>query len=420
MKFFRIASVLLLLLLIGSALSFPDFFGPSHRQPVAQSDQPDPAGREQVIEASSSSPSPPSLHAGYACVMDADSKRILYAKEGDSRVPIASTTKIMTLIVALESQRGEELVTVSERAASMPKVHLGARAGYQFKLKDLFYSLMLESHNDSAVAIAEHIGGSVEGFAQKMNEKASQLGLTNTHVVTPNGLDADEHYSTASDLCRLAAYAIQNPDFCEIIQTKSYRFSTADKKHTYSLTNRDAFLSYYPGALGIKTGFTGKAGYCFVGAAKKDDTTLISCVLACGWPPDKSWKWSDTKNLMNYGFDNFSVFTFPVDDLSTATIRVKDGKKDRVLCVQPSAPQTLCGPFDKVKITYDLPKILYAPVRKDHPVGTVSYYINDELFSTEKVFLTENIEKSSFSDTIRNVLTIWMECFGTNQSTSDF
>lgn len=364
------------------------------------------------IPATASAPAPPSLNAAYACVMDASSGRILYMKKGTEKVPMASTTKIMTALLALEADCRSDTVTASSKASSMPKVRLGMRAGMQFRMSDLLYSLMLESHNDTAVAIAEHLGQSVEGFAGLMNKKAQEIGLKNTHFVTPNGLDAKEHYSTAEDMCRLAQYAVRNKDFLALVQTKSHSFTDLSKKHRYSLSNKDAFLSYYDGALGIKTGFTNKAGYCFVGAATRSGITLTSCVLACGWPPNKSYKWTDTKKLMDYGLKNFFPSEFPVQDLTKANIPVIDGKKNVVsLNPLPKIP-ILLGRFDRLTVTYDIPETLYAPVRKDLAIGTVSFYLNDNLYRTEKVFPSESIEKSGFSDTIENVFEIWMEIFG--------
>lgn len=141
--------------------------------------------------------------------MDAGSHRILYSKNTDKKVPMASTTKIMTALLALESNKLNDVIIASKKAAGMPKVHLGMQPGRQYYMKDLLYSLMLESHNDTAVAIAEHLGGSVSGFAAKMNQKANLLGMSSTHFITPNGLDANGHYSTASDMCKLASYAIK-------------------------------------------------------------------------------------------------------------------------------------------------------------------------------------------------------------------
>lgn len=364
------------------------------------------------IPATSALPAAPSLHASYACVMDSASHRILFGKKENEKVPMASTTKIMTALLTLESGRTEEVVTASAKAASMPKVHLGMKAGNQYVLRDLLYSLMLESHNDTAVAIAEHLGGSVEGFATLMNEKAASLGMKETHFVTPNGLDADGHYSTASDMCLLASYAIKNPAFLKLVQTKTYRFSDQTGKRTYSLSNKDAFLSYYDGALGIKTGFTGKAGFCFVGAAKRNDMVLVSSVLACGWPPNKSWKWTDTKTLMDYGLTNFAASTLPIQDMSLVHIPVTDGKKATVSLCQPAQIHALLGRSDTLTITYQIPDSLCAPIRENIPVGTISFYINQTLFRQVQVFPSENIEKSCFSDKMKQVWDVWMELFG--------
>jgi D-alanyl-D-alanine carboxypeptidase (penicillin-binding protein 5/6) len=409
MKGFRLTSYALFVLLtaLGIILQTPSFSDTTPRQSAVSLPETD-----IQIPAITQSPGALSLTAKYACLMDSDSCRVLYGKEADQQVAMASTTKIMTLLLALEYGKMEETVTASSYAASMPKVHLGMSKGYQYRLEDLLYSLMLESHNDTAVAIAEHIGGSVENFAALMNAKAEEIGLTQTHFVTPNGLDNPEHYSTASDMCRLAAYAIQNEDFCRIIQTKTYQFTTIDGKHSYSLSNKDAFLSYYDGALGIKTGFTGNAGYCFVGAARRGEITLTSCVLACGWPPNKSAKWSDTKNLMDYGFSNYTILSLPLQDLTQVRIPVEDGKANFVSCRQPDEAKALTGSFESLRIVYDIPETLIAPVDKNTPIGTVSYYIGDTLYEKEEIFPSESIEKSCFSDTIRNVFYLWMESFG--------
>lgn len=246
------------------------------------------------------------LFSKYSCLIDASTKEILYQKDCFNKVPNASTTKILTCIVALENGNLDDVVTASQYAASMPDVQLNMKPAEQFYLKDLLYSLMLESHNDTAVAIAEHIGGSVENFAKMMNDKASLLGCKNSNFVTPNGLDDDNHYTCSYDLCLIAAYALNNDTFRQIISTPAINISNVDNKTTYSLNNKDRFLTMYEGALGIKTGFTSKAGYCFVGAANINSKTYISCVLACGWPPDKNKKWQDTVALMNYAKNNLN------------------------------------------------------------------------------------------------------------------
>ena len=415
MKLSKLSGFLLFLVLIGIGLYWKnETFSPS---PINNEfSLPEPYVN---IPSVTTPPDTPRLYAKYACVMDSDSGRILYGKKENSKAAMASTTKIMTSLLVLESGRMDEIVTASAYASSMPKVHLGMRKGYQYKMSDLLFSLMLESHNDTAVAIAEHMAGSVENFAQKMNEKAQKIGMKNTHFVTPNGLDAEGHYSTASDMCKLAAYAIKNKEFCSLIQTKTQTITTIDGKHTYSLYNRDAFLSYYEGALGIKTGFTGDAGYCFVGAAKRNNITLVSCVLASGWPPDKNFKWTDTKSLMDFGMNHFSHFQFPIQDLSKTKIPVEDGKTAYLSCEQIPSLHTLLGKFENIKVIYDLPQKLYAPVRKDIAIGTISFYINDILYKKEEVFPAQSIEKSNFSDTIRNVFDLCLETFFGQQTTQN-
>lgn len=339
---------------------------------------------------------PSSLHATAACLLDADSGRILFNKDADKKLPMASTTKIMTCILAIELGNLEDTVTFSSYAASMPDVQLNARTGESFLLKDLLYSLMLESHNDTAVAIAEHIGGSVEGFAEKMNQKAAELGLTSTHFVTPNGLDADEHYTTAKELCLIAAYAIQNPTFCEIIRKKAHSFSSTNKHRSFRVRNHDAFLTSYSGAIGIKTGFTGKAGYCFCGAAKRNGITLISSVLASGWPPHKTYKWVDTRKLMNYGFANFAEATMP-DMPALEKLPIYNGR-ETVLPLKRSTParetKLLLTGNDTLDIKYELPESINAPIRSGDIVGYENYYLGDTLLQSIPLAAAREIKEA--------------------------
>lgn len=323
---------------------------------------------------------PSSLHAKASCLLDADTEQMLYGKEADKKMPMASTTKIMTCIIALENGKLQDTVTASSYAASMPDVQLNMKKGEKFYLKDLLYSLMLESHNDTAVAIAEHIGGSVENFAAMMNAKAVELGCTKTNFVTPNGLDSKEHYTTAKELCIIAAYAIKNSQFLKIIRTPNYQFSNRAGTKKYQVRNHDAFLTSYPGAIGIKTGFTGNAGYCFCGAAKKGNQTLITSVLACGWPPNKSWKWKDTKKLMNYGFENFKNVSLTPEKLPQ-TLPIENGTKTAIpiLSLAPKQLTISLKEQDTISREISLPKTIVAPIRKGDIIGYDKYYKNKSL-----------------------------------------
>ncbi len=302
----------------------------------------------------------------------------------------------------------EDPVTFSSKAASMPKVRLGAGKGKTFLLGDLLYSLMLESHNDTAVAIAEHIGDSVEGFAAMMNAKASELGMSQTNFVTPNGLDAEGHASTPADMCRLASYACNNQTFLELIRTPSRTIRETNGKGSFSLTNHDAFLTSYKGAIGIKTGFTNKAGYCFVGAARRDGLTLVSCVLGSGWPPNKSYKWADTKALMNLGFENFSKQSVPIKDLSACSISVENGKADAIGILQPEIPPFLLSAADTIDVHYSLPSKIQAPVRQGTAIGEVQILVNGTPLGSYPVFPSEDVEKQTFADIVYDIVHLFL------------
>ena len=218
----------------------------------------------------------PKVNALGAVLMDFETGRILWGKNENEPLAMASTTKIMTAILAIESGKLDETLTVSKRAQSAPEVKLHILEGEQYTLKDMLYAMMLSSYNDTAVAIAEFIGGSVEDFCIMMTEKAKSLGCTDTVFKTPNGLDLDDHHSTAKDMAIITAYALKNDTFREIIKTPSY---TVNGTKTHNVTNKDRLLTEYEGAIGVKTGFTGKAGHCFVGAAQRNGQTLISVVF---------------------------------------------------------------------------------------------------------------------------------------------
>jgi len=247
----------------------------------------------------------PEVSAKAAVLLDAASGRVLYAKEPHARLPMASLTKIMTAIVALESSSDlDEVVTVSPNAEGVEGSSIYLRAGDKIPLRDLLYGLMLRSGNDAATAIAEHVGGSVEGFSFLMNEKASWLGLSDTHFVNPHGLDAEGHYASAYDLAVLSRYATENPTFREIVGTRLYRPRVTPSGHGDSeavWTNKNKLLVTYEGADGIKTAYTDRAGRGLAASAVRDGRRLIAVVLNA---PDD---WNDVKKLFDYGFTHFPL-----------------------------------------------------------------------------------------------------------------
>lgn len=391
----------------------------------------------------------PELHALSAVLIDADSGRVLYGKNENEIRPMASTTKIMTCIVALEHAELTDVVTVSSYAASRPKVKLYMKRGERYRLEDLLYSIMLESHNDSAAAIAEYIGSRELGekvteqtseadsrrylkvFAGLMNQKAEETGCVNTWFITPNGLDAREeieekkkdgpvekiekvHSTTARELAQILRYCIKDSGkreaFLKITGTKSYAFSTlADNPRSFSCTNHNAFLGMMEGALTGKTGFTNQAGYCYVGALRRDNRTYIVALLGCGWPGNKTYKWADTRALMEYGLKHYKSRTVELS-FETPKILVQNGVPGCGNFCCPCVTDTYIACEDKkftclmsdedtleAKVTLSpqdtRESLLYwnAPLKKQEQVGTLELCLNGETMASYPVCASSDV-----------------------------
>lgn len=363
---------------------------------------------QEELEIETDAPAAGSLHAYSAVLYDGKADRVLYEKNGYEVLPMASTTKIMTLLVVLEHTKPTDIVTVSQNAAKQPDVQLNMNTGEQYYVGDLCYSLMLESHNDTAVALAEHIGGSVEGFAALMNAKAKALGAYSAHFVTPNGLDAEGHGITAADLAKIAAYAVKQEDFRKITTTQSHTFTELTKGRSFTVNNKDAFLSMMEGAIGVKTGFTGKAGYCFVGALERQNRLFISVVLASGWPPHKTYKWSDTRLLMNYGLENYKTLPL-LDDTVTLpelpSLPVEKGQKSTIaLSYNPDVLQQVkeycllrTGEEEVVCRTELSISRLTAPVEEGKTVGELIITIDGDCIKKIPIQTAERVVPVDFN-----------------------
>lgn len=356
------------------------------------------------------------LYAKSAVLMDGDSGRILYAKNGNNAMANASTTKILTCILALEYSQMDAVLTASQRAAAAPKVHLGMKAGQKFYMKDMLHALMLESYNDCAVVIAEHIAGSVEDFAVLMNTKAAQIGCKDTYFITPNGLDGTDkngfHHTTAEDLALMMRYCTmiseKQIEFREITATRSYTFSEIDGDRTYTVTNKNAFLDMMQGAFSGKTGFTGNAGYCYVGALEQNEKTYIVALLACGWPNNRSYKWSDCKKLMKYGLEQFE--TIQLDEIEIGEeklgeILVKNGQSNRIgekVFVKPEIElmkgfdKILSSKEEEIQITYEMKKEWEAPLKEKTEIGNIFVSIGDEILREYVILSSETVESIDF------------------------
>lgn len=365
---------------------------------------------------------PGSLYARSAVLMDADSGRVLFEKEGTRIMPMASTTKIMTCILALETMGRDQTGTVSKKAAIQPKVRMGVREGETYRLKDLLYAMMLESYNDSAVIIAETIAGDVESFTEQMNEKAKEIGCDDTHFVTPNGLDGEDddgiHATTAEDLARIMRYCIrespQKKQFLEITGTRNYQFTDLEGTRSYVCTNHNAFLDMMEGALSGKTGFTADAGYCYVGAVQRGDRTFIAALLACGWPQHKDYKWSDMKTLMEYGLGNYTYCNVPLKT-QTRKIRVSHGfdkeypyeescEVDTKTVRGRQSIRLLMKRGEQIRTEEHYSSDLQAPVKKDAVVGEIRYLVQDTVIYQDKIITAEAAERKTYGTCLRVVL----------------
>ncbi|MFE0560513.1 D-alanyl-D-alanine carboxypeptidase family protein [Paenibacillus sp. NPDC058910] len=243
----------------------------------------------------------PANHAQAAALIDVTSGRVLYSKNGDERLRIASLTKIMTAIVAIEHGKLDDRVKVSKNAFAKEGSSIFLKLGEEMTLENLLYGLMLRSGNDAATAIAEHVGGTEEGFVLLMNEKAAGLGLTNSHFMNPHGLDHDEHYSSANDVAKLTAYALKNPVFSEIVKTKAKKAPNPNEAWDYKWDNKNKMLRFYEGADGVKTGYTKKAFRCLVSSATRNGQQIAAVTLNDGND------WNDHSKMLDYGFAHFPL-----------------------------------------------------------------------------------------------------------------
>lgn len=363
----------------------------------------------------------PDLMAQSAVLMDGETGRVLFGKNQDEVRPMASTTKIMTCILTLENASLDDAVEVSDYAASMPDVQLNIRKGETYRLEDLMYSMMLESHNDSAVAIAEHVGGSREGFADMMNQKARDIGCTGTHFITPNGLDAsvaetgEVHSTTAKDLAAILRYCIlQSPkreEFLEITRTPSHSFSNIEGTRSFSCINHNALLTSMEGAISGKTGFTGGAGYCYVGAVEKDGKTFVAALLACGWPPHKTYKWQDMRKLIEYGKSNYDYCEILKKDLVFPNVPVKNGIQTEtgleVVYPAEKSLKILMRKDEPVRLVKKTARELTAPVQAGQEAGQVDYYVGDELVASYPVRTVKGVGEWSLDFCAKTLL----KCF---------
>lgn len=332
-------------------------------------------GSAAIRGSAAGAPGWPDVDARAVVVMDAGSGRILYARSPDERCLIASTTKIMTALVAVERGNPDDLVTVSRRAATVEGSRIYLEEGEREALRDLLYALMLRSANDAAIAIAEQVGGSVEGFARLMNEKARSLGCRNTHFVNPHGLDDRDHYSTARDLATIAAYAMKNPVFRQLVSSRRWQMPWPAKNSTRVLYSENKLLADEDGT-GIKTGYTVAAGHCVVASARRGQFEPVVVMLGAGLE-----FWKDVRALLDHAFACYRPVTVVRSGQPVASRPLTDGAVVEGVAgadvVVPLLPEEAASLDGKVRTAVRWDPALRAPVAAGHRVGEVEVYCPD-------------------------------------------
>lgn len=337
--------------------------------------------------------------ADSACVINAVTGETVFAKNIDKRRPMASTTKIMTAIIAIEKCKMDEVVSVSAIAGRQEGSAAYIYEGDSIYMKDILYGLMLNSGNDAALAIAEHIGGSAEVFAEMMNEKAKEIGMDDTHFMNPSGLDDPEHYTTARDLAKLAQYAMNNKEFREIVSSKKYQAKLVNSDKTLYFSNHNKLLTLYEGATGIKTGYTRKTGRCLVSSAERDGMKFIAVTL--GAPDD----WKDHSQMLDYAFSGH----YPqkaVEKGSRVKIADLNNEQYSFLAADDFVVPMKKNSGQNIDVVRHVAKDLSAPVNAGEKVGYIEIIYNGNTLGTIDIISEKDIfghdkilMKNSFFDT---------------------
>lgn len=330
---------------------------------------------------------PPATSAGSMVLLDAGSGNILAEKDADTRRPMASTTKIMTALVVLETMSPDTIIRVPAAAVGVEGSSVYLFAGEEITIRTLLYALLLSSANDAAEALALTVAGSIEAFADQMNRKAAALGLADTHFVNPHGLHDEAHYTTARDLARLTAAALANPAFAEIVASARYSVPQNGTDATRLFLNHNRLLRSYEGTIGVKTGYTKAAGRCLVSAARRDGLTLIAVTL--NDPND----WRDHTALHDWGFSQY-VALAPM--LPTLSLPVVGGEQSAVALTHGSTPAlTLPAAHGEITCKIEAPRFLYAGFAAGTPVGRAIYTMDGEVLAEVELVTARAAEKES-------------------------
>lgn len=330
-------------------------------------------------------PASPAVHvsANAAVLMDAESGRVLYSKNEEQMLPIASTTKIMTALVVLENHELDEKVEIPYQAVGIEGSSLYLKEGELLTVEELLYGMLLRSGNDAAVALAIYCAGSVEKFAELMNQKARELELSHCNFANSNGLDQEGHLCSALDLARIAAAAMDEPDFARIVASKSYSFGSR------TVVNHNKLLWLYDGALGVKTGFTKKAGRTLVGAAERDGQLLITVTLNA---PDD---WNDHMTMLDHGFSQYPKRALVDEDQEIGEIPVVGGMTDKVPVQTVDCVTYPMRDGESCEIRLMLPAFSFAPINQGELLGQAQVYVGGQLIGTSDLIASVAVPEST-------------------------
>lgn len=356
----------------------------------------------------------PKLNSKVGLIFDRASKRIIYEKNGKKQVPMASTTKIMTSIVVLENADLTDIVTIEKKAAGTGGSRLGLKVNDKITVHDLLYGLMLKSGNDAAVALAIHVGGSIEGFSDMMNQTAKELNLINSHFVTPHGLDKQGHYTTAYELACMADYALNIPKFKEIVKTKSYTVTINGRPQIINNTNE--LLGNLNGVYGVKTGFTNGANRCLVTACKRGELDIITVVLGAD---TKKIRTKDSIKLIEYAYKNYQIIDLEKivekqfenwKQLNEKCIYINKGKTNQLYVeleeIQNKMIAINKNDIDNISIEINNLYYLEAPVEEKQVIGNVKIKIKNEVIGTLTIKNQLRIDKKEIKDYFIDFLTL--------------
>ena len=342
----------------------------------------------------------PSISACSAVLINAETKEIIFKKNAHTKRSMASTTKIMTGLLAVESGRLSEIVTAGKIQSEGSSI--GLKSGYKLTLEALTYGMMLESGNDAAKLVAEFLAGSEEEFSLLMNKKAKDIGMTDTNFVTASGLDSEEHYSTAYDMALLGAYAVDNPVFRQIVSTKRKTVNLIEPDISMIFSNHNKLLSWCDGVFGIKTGFTKKSGRCLVTACERDGITLIAVTLNAGDD------WNDHTKLYNYGFE--SVEKNELFIRLPQNIKVYGGIQNNVSVEIKTNPILIsCNNDGTITQKIYLPAFVYAPINSGDIIGKAELYKSGKLLNCYHITAGESVESVTPQPNKNNIWTEFLD-----------